>query len=176
MPNLKSIITLGWLILLLIIFFLSTSQATIHNISIIDFQFVPQVDTAVAGDTVRWTNNGSFPHTSTSDSSGWNSGTLNSGQSFSFEFLSTGSYPYHCAIHTSMTGIIVILSNTCGDTNGDGQVSVSDVVFLISYLFRGGPAPYPSQNADANGDSQVTLSDVVYLISYLFKSGNPPIC
>lgn len=61
-----------------------------------------------------------------------------------------------------------------GDVNGDGTISVADVVFLINYLFKGGLAPYPLWKADANGDCQVSLSDVVYLISFLFKSGEPP--
>ncbi len=61
-----------------------------------------------------------------------------------------------------------------GDVNGDGIISVSDIVFLINYLFKGGTAPYPLWKADANGDCQVSLSDVVYLISFLFKGGDPP--
>jgi hypothetical protein len=28
-----------------------------------------------------------------------------------------------------------------GDVNGDGQVNVADVFYLINYLFAGGPAP-----------------------------------
>lgn len=176
MLNFKSIIKSVLLIPLFIIFFSNISRAVIHNVSIIDFQFVPQEDTVLVGDTVLWTNNGSFPHTSTSDSGVWNSGTLTTGQSFSFQFTSAGSYPYHCSIHPSMTANIIALSTTCGDANGDGQISVSDVVYLISYLFKGGPAPSIPQNADANGDGQLSVSDVVYLISYLFKGGSPPIC
>jgi hypothetical protein len=64
----------------------------------------------------------------------------------------------------------------CGNANGDEKVSVSDVVYLINYLFKGGPAPVPIQAADANGDGKVTVSDAVYLINYLFKGGPPPVC
>jgi len=28
-----------------------------------------------------------------------------------------------------------------GDTNSDGQINLGDVVYLIDYLFRGGPPP-----------------------------------
>jgi hypothetical protein len=55
------------------------------------------------------------------------------------------------------------------DVNADGQVSVSDVVYLISYLFKGGPAPNPIQSADVNCDDWVLSSDVIFLINYLFK-------
>ncbi len=62
-----------------------------------------------------------------------------------------------------------------GDVNLDGQVSVSDVVYLINYLFKGGPAPQIFIVADVNGDGKVSVSDVIYLINYLFKGGPAPI-
>jgi hypothetical protein len=61
-----------------------------------------------------------------------------------------------------------------GDANGDSSVSVSDVVFLIAYLFKGGPAPQFYDTGEVNCDGQVSISDGVYLISYLFKSGPAP--
>ncbi|MCJ7507961.1 MAG: dockerin type I repeat-containing protein [candidate division Zixibacteria bacterium] len=63
----------------------------------------------------------------------------------------------------------------CGDANLDGKVSVSDVVYLINYLFKGGSAPW-TYYADANGDCKISVSDVVYLINYLFKGGLAPHC
>jgi hypothetical protein len=61
-----------------------------------------------------------------------------------------------------------------GDANGSGDVSLADVVYLINYLFRGGPAPYPRQAGDANRDNKLSVADCVYLINYLFKGGPPP--
>jgi iron complex transport system substrate-binding protein len=58
-----------------------------------------------------------------------------------------------------------------GNVNSDGKVSVSDVVCLILYLFRGGAEPFPLCKADVNDDNKVSVSDVVYLINYLFKGG-----
>jgi hypothetical protein len=63
-----------------------------------------------------------------------------------------------------------------GDCNGDGDLSVSDVIYLINYLFTGGFLPKFLASADANCDGDVTISDVVYLISYLFKGGPAPGC
>ncbi|MDP3025110.1 MAG: M20/M25/M40 family metallo-hydrolase [candidate division Zixibacteria bacterium] len=63
-----------------------------------------------------------------------------------------------------------------GDANGDGKVTVSDAVYLINYLFKGGPAPVPLDSGDANCDGQVTVADVVYIINYLFKGGPVPGC
>lgn len=70
---------------------------------------------------------------------------------------------------------IAVLKVLRGDANGDGKWTVSDVVYLINYLFKGGPPPVPClQVGDINCDSKVTVADVVYLINYLFKGGPPP--
>ncbi len=63
-----------------------------------------------------------------------------------------------------------------GDCNGDGVLSVSDVIYLINYLFTGGFLPKFTASADANCDGNVGVSDVVYLINYLFKGGPKPGC
>jgi len=62
----------------------------------------------------------------------------------------------------------------CGDANGDGIVDISDVVYLIAYIFSGGSAPSPVLAGDANCDSMVDISDVVYLIAYIFSGGLRP--
>jgi hypothetical protein len=61
-----------------------------------------------------------------------------------------------------------------GNANFDNKVSVSDAVYLINYLFKGGPEPWLAYS-DANGDAKISVSDVVYLINYLFKGGSAPI-
>jgi hypothetical protein len=63
----------------------------------------------------------------------------------------------------------------CGDVNKDGVVNVTDVVYLINYLFIGGPPPVPIlQVGNVNRDGVVNSADVVYLINYLFISGPAP--
>jgi hypothetical protein len=68
-----------------------------------------------------------------------------------------------------------------GDANLDCKVTVSDVVYLINYLFKGGPPPkcLPEPYTtcgDTNSDGKVSISDIVYLINYLFKGGPAPVC
>jgi hypothetical protein len=61
------------------------------------------------------------------------------------------------------------------DVNGDNSVNVSDAVYLINYVFTGGPEPLPVlMNGDANCDDRVNVSDAVYLINYVFTGGPPP--
>jgi len=60
-----------------------------------------------------------------------------------------------------------------GDANGDGLVNVSDVFYLINFLFAGGAAPLG--RANVNGDGSVTVTDVFYLINFLFAAGSAPL-
>lgn len=62
-----------------------------------------------------------------------------------------------------------------GDADGDGLVNISDAVYLIQYIFAGGPIPQPVLEAgDADCDGLVNISDAVYLIQYIFAGGPAP--
>jgi hypothetical protein len=63
-----------------------------------------------------------------------------------------------------------------GDATGDWNVDISDVVYLLNYLFVHGPAPDPFGAGDATCDGVVDVSDVVYLLNYLFARGPSPSC
>jgi hypothetical protein len=66
------------------------------------------------------------------------------------------------------------LPDQTGELNQDGVINLGDLVFLISYLYRGGVAPDPLRLGDVTADCLVNLADVVFLITYLYKSGPPP--
>ena len=70
--------------------------------------FMPDDLDVAAGTTVTWTNTDSVAHTSTSDATGWDSGTVAPGGRFSFAFQTPGTYRYHCAIHPGMVGTVVV--------------------------------------------------------------------
>ncbi|MFH1891545.1 MAG: right-handed parallel beta-helix repeat-containing protein [Candidatus Zixiibacteriota bacterium] len=61
-----------------------------------------------------------------------------------------------------------------GDADGSSAVDIDDVVYLISYIFSGGPAPSPLCCADVDCSGAVDIDDVVYLISYIFSGGPAP--
>ncbi len=66
-----------------------------------------------------------------------------------------------------------------GDADGSKIVNISDAVYLIAYIFAGGPAPQPDSicSGDPNGDCVVSISDAVFLINYIFTGGAaPPNC
>ncbi len=60
------------------------------------------------------------------------------------------------------------------------MVDIADAIYLMAYIFSGGPAPgdciYPQGLGDANGDGDLDISDAVYLISYIFAGGAAPHC
>jgi plastocyanin len=73
--------------------------------------FVPVTTTINAGDTVLWTWAGNN-HSTTSDTSIWDSSVHNKPNSFQLTFISSGSFPYHCTIHgapgVGMHGSIIV--------------------------------------------------------------------
>ena len=70
--------------------------------------FSPDVADIQVGTTMTWTNRDAEAHTTTSDGSGWNSGSVAPGGQFSFTFQSAGTFSYHCTIHPNMIGTIVV--------------------------------------------------------------------
>ena len=81
----------------------STSEVMIHN-----FSFLPQTITVAKGTTVTWTNMDNATHTVTSNTGLFNSGNLGTGSTFRFTFNTPGTYTYHCSIHGSMTGTVIV--------------------------------------------------------------------
>jgi hypothetical protein len=64
--------------------------------------------TVAVGDTVRWTQRDSISHTTTSDTSLWNSGLLGLNQTFTRVFDAPGTFRYHCIPHPSMRGTVIV--------------------------------------------------------------------
>ncbi|MFH2056370.1 MAG: FG-GAP-like repeat-containing protein [bacterium] len=62
----------------------------------------------------------------------------------------------------------------CGDANTDGVANITDAVYLIQYIFNGGPPPEPLESGDANCDGVANITDAVYLIQYIFGGGPDP--
>lgn len=62
------------------------------------------------GTTVTWVNNDTVPHTATSETGVWDTGTIDPGQSSSETFDTPGIFPYFCSIHgqASMSGVIQV--------------------------------------------------------------------
>ena len=89
----------------------SSNQPSSGTINIRNMIFTPSQITIAKGGTVTWTNNDTTTHTVVDDLSnagGPNSGNIPPGGTYSFTFNKTGSFQYHCTIHPSMRGTIVV--------------------------------------------------------------------
>ncbi len=62
----------------------------------------------------------------------------------------------------------------CGDADASSGIDIDDVVYLINYIFAGGPPPSPLQAGDADCSGNIDIDDVVYLINYIFAGGPAP--
>jgi len=91
-------------------------------------------------------------------------------QTFNFRFIATDQ----AGLADTMIKYVRVVAFMRGDSNSDGNVDISDVTFIVSYIFRGGPAPVSEDVADANSDQHVDLSDALYLVNYIFRHGPAP--
>lgn len=78
------------------------------NIAIGGYAFNPSDITVNVGTTVTWTNNDPVGHQIVSDSAAFQSSVMNRGEKYSFTFENAGTYAYHCSIHPSMKGSVVV--------------------------------------------------------------------
>ncbi len=54
-----------------------------------------------------------------------------------------------------------------GDANGDGDVNITDIVLIVSYILQG--VSYHHE-ADANGDGTVDINDIVLIVYWILNS------
>ncbi|MBI4583900.1 MAG: hypothetical protein HY717_07735, partial [Planctomycetes bacterium] len=75
-----------------------------------------------------------------------------------------------------------------GDANQDGQLDLSDAIWLLEHLFLGTVKNLPCEGQtagdpgngerrllDSNGDKQIDLSDAVGVLVFLFLGNAPPV-
>ena len=70
------------------------------------------------------------------------------------------------------------------DYDGGDVIDISDLVYLVDYMFTGGPAPqcWEEANVDGSGPinppldgpADIDISDLVYLVDFMFTGGPPP--
>jgi plastocyanin len=76
------------------------------EVDIADFAFAPSAIHVSTGTEVTWTNTDPAPHTVTAAQGGFDSGTLDPNEAFSFRFDTAGSFTYACLIHPTMRGTV----------------------------------------------------------------------
>jgi plastocyanin len=69
--------------------------------------FSPNHTAITHGQSVCWQNNGTTLHTVTDDGGAFNT-QLPTGQVFIHIYPAAGTFPYHCTLHSQMTGTITV--------------------------------------------------------------------
>jgi plastocyanin len=80
-----------------------------YKVSMEGYKFSPSTITINKGSMVAWTNNDPVAHTVTSDSgTELTSSLIGTGNSYSHIFDTIGVFDYHCSVHPSMKGKVIV--------------------------------------------------------------------
>ena len=85
------------------------ASAQPNQVRIVDFNFDPLSLNGTVGTPITWTNAGPSNHTITANDGSFDSGTILVNAKFSFTPTKAGTFAYHCSIHPTMQGTIVIV-------------------------------------------------------------------
>lgn len=61
-----------------------------------------------------------------------------------------------------------------GDLDHSGGIDISDLTFIIDFMFRGAASPICPEEGDVNGSGDIDISDLTHLIEFMFYQGPPP--
>jgi hypothetical protein len=61
-----------------------------------------------------------------------------------------------------------------GDSDANGGINITDVIFSLGFLFQGGEDPACMDSADSNDDGAADISDAIYTLFFLFLGGDAP--
>ena len=107
--------------------------------------------------------------------------------SFQDTAATPGDYEYRVEARRASAGCESTVSVTCtgtvapvdrfvrGDANGDSRVDISDVLFMLSFVFTEGKSPDCMDAADFNNDGEVDFLDAIGNMNYLFQAGPGPV-
>ena len=78
------------------------------QVSIANFAFAPAQTTITRGQSVIWTNDDGAPHGLAFKDGAPGNALMLPGQKFARDFAQAGSYDYVCAVHSYMTGRVLV--------------------------------------------------------------------
>lgn len=104
----------SWILVFFLFILCLPVFGTTNFVSIKDSTFIPERLVVYPGDTVTWTQDDSVEHSVTSPQRVFNSGSIATGEIFSFTFNEKGDFPYYCVFHGAgaMSGVISVVEPT----------------------------------------------------------------
>ncbi len=79
-----------------------------NEVYIENMAFTPHTITVNVNSTVTWTNKDGVAHTVTSSTDLFDSGSIADKGTYSYTFVSAGTFTYNCSIHPSMVGTVIV--------------------------------------------------------------------
>jgi len=66
----------------------------------------------------------------------------------------------------------------CGDIDGSGEYppDISDLIYLVNFMFQDGPEPVLFWTANVDGKDGVDIQDLVHIVNWMFQGGSPLNC
>jgi len=74
-----------------------------------------------------------------------------------------------CELEDGCVGIRGNVNGYVGDA-----IDISDLIYLVMYMFQEGPLPPIFEEADIDGDGSIDIVDLVHLATYMFQDGPQP--
>lgn len=62
-----------------------------------------------------------------------------------------------------------------GNSDGVGNITINDGIFVLNYLFLGGGDPSCKDAADSDDSGGVNINDAIYILNFLFLGGPDPL-
>lgn len=75
-----------------------------------------------------------------------------------------------CEVQSGCIGMRGNVDGIIGD-----QIDIADLIYVVNYMFNGGPPPPIPEEADVTGNGHIDIEDLVYLVTYMFSGGPPPV-
>jgi hypothetical protein len=60
-----------------------------------------------------------------------------------------------------------------GDANGDGEIGMPDVMFVVNYILGNPAETFNADAADANLDGEIGMPDVMFIVNYILNGKFP---
>ena len=91
-----------------------------------------------------------------------NNATVKSGNAYFTKGSSALSLPTTLPINLPAT--------LMGDVNGDGTVSLADILAVVDKILGKEPQVFIEENADMNGDGSISLADIMMIVDVILQS------
>ena len=97
-------------------------------------------------------------------------GGLNPNTSYYFAIKVADEFPNWSQI-SNVALIRTAFPPICGDIDESGDVDISDLVMLVSYMFTNGNSQFNKNAIDLDASGAVDISDLTYFIEFYFMNG-----